>query len=1311
MRTLPTVKQNWSQVGRWAAAACLLLLALAWASPALAATPAWWDCNYGYRKQITVTTGTSAVPNGYTVSLTFDHAALVSAVPSKSLASGNDVRVLYWTGAAWVEVNRVIDSASSWNNAATKIWFNLMAAISSSSSDNNYYLYYGNPAAGAPPGGGSSSLIFSDGFESGNLTAWSGNSNGWGSPGDVIAALTEQPRIGGSYSGKSTTDTDGTSGSEADVLKDFADQTTLYAKLYVRLKSPFPGAGTDYVTLMRFVDNTPDWKNIITTTIDDDRSLYLWNDSCSNGGNGTCEAYGWQAPGRTILNMDRWYMIEMVATVSQTAGEARLWIDGNLEISVTGKNLGSNLINRFTAGISWTSPWGASNTLYIDDVTLTLWQNPALTTSLGTELAQDCPPPGPSLCNWQYKRKLTFNNSAQAQNLIDFPVLVVLNSSRINYGQTQDAGQDLRFTDSDGVTLLAHEIEQWNEAGTSYVWVKVPQIDASSTTDYIWMYYGNASASDGQNKTAVWDGNFKMVHHLKETTGPHRDSTSNANDSVAIDVGTQGSAAGQINGADNFIRASAHNVDVADSGSLDMAAADSFTVEAWVNTTFTAGWQIVVSKENVGVGSEGEVQLWTNNGTASFWLNDGTNYARADSATGVANGAWHYLVGRWTEGSPGTAQIFVDGASVASGSNSLGAIQTATPLVIGEEGDSNRGGNFDGRIDEVRVSKTARSDAWISAQYKSMTDTFITPWGSEQSNGTSVGSFTPDAVAAGMSVPVTFVGNVCQVPATFTTSSSDIVIGPSIVTDATGTVVTANGTTLSTVFFIKPDARPTTGVTVTIDGKLLTQTFDIVLPTPDPNVTLGTVSLTGRTKRGTKVLGGLTVTSGATLNMSTTDIDTGTAGNQAYLPFVILVKGDINIAGTLDLNGQNGANGGAGSGGIGGAGGPGGGGGAGGGALQDGSAAGGGNGFSGGGGGGSKGTGTGGAGGSGTGAAGSGASGTTGGAGGIALSAATGGGGGMADTSQIGGAGGGGGTGNPSGTGGSGGLDDGGPGGQGGGGGGASGGGPGGGGGGGFATAGGQGPDTIDGGYGGSVNGSARLVALAGGSGGGGGGPDTGIALPSRGGGGGGGGGAVLIYATGSVTVSGTITAVGGNGGNGHTSGIEGSGGGGGGSGGAIFLQSGTVTASGTLNTAGGLAGTSTATAGGGAGGTGRIRIDGLATGGTVPGTPGSSKFIGPVIDTLVGTTVTGRAEGGSTVTLYVYYQLPDGTSAQVTGSPYTTSASGSSGTVGTWTINNVTFPLGTGYLAVKQSSGSTAVLGPGRATKGLHLINWREVY
>ena len=108
-----------------------------------------------------------------------------------------------------------------------------------------------------------------------------------------------------------------------------------------------------------------------------------------------------------------------------------------------------------------------------------------------------------------------------------------------------------------------------------------------------------------------------------------------------------------------------------------------------------------------------------------------------------------------------------------------------------------------------------------------------------------------------------------------------------------------------------------------------------------------------------------------------------------------------------------------------------------------------------------------------------------------------------------------------------------------------------------------------------------------------------------------------------------------------------------------------------------------------------------------MPGSAGSEN-IGPVIDTLEGTTVTGRADGVSDITLYVY----DENGNQVTGSPYTAVTSGGSGTVGTWSISNVTFPSGIAYLAVKQgTSGNVEAFGLGRATRGIHLIYWREVY
>ncbi len=119
--------------------------------------------------------------------------------------------------------------------------------------------------------------------------------------------------------------------------------------------------------------------------------------------------------------------------------------------------------------------------------------------------------------SWTARRKLTFNNAAQATNLVGFPVMVRLDSGRIDYAKVQDSGQDLRFVDADNLTVLPHEIETWNEAGSSYVWVRVPQVNAASTTDFIYVYYGNPAAADGQNAAGAWDADFKMVHHLRET--------------------------------------------------------------------------------------------------------------------------------------------------------------------------------------------------------------------------------------------------------------------------------------------------------------------------------------------------------------------------------------------------------------------------------------------------------------------------------------------------------------------------------------------------------------------------------------------------------------------------------------------------------------------------------------------------------------------------------------------------------------------------------------------------------------------------
>ncbi|HIQ02812.1 MAG TPA: DUF2341 domain-containing protein [Desulfurococcales archaeon] len=64
--------------------------------------------------------------------------------------------------------------------------------------------------------------------------------------------------------------------------------------------------------------------------------------------------------------------------------------------------------------------------------------------------------------------------------LVNYQVRVELTLENFDYSKVRIDGGDLRFTDSDGVTLLPYWIEKWNPGGTSIIWVKIPEIPANS---------------------------------------------------------------------------------------------------------------------------------------------------------------------------------------------------------------------------------------------------------------------------------------------------------------------------------------------------------------------------------------------------------------------------------------------------------------------------------------------------------------------------------------------------------------------------------------------------------------------------------------------------------------------------------------------------------------------------------------------------------------------------------------------------------------------------------------------------------------
>jgi hypothetical protein len=109
----------------------------------------WWDSNYSFQRPVNISAGASSIPTGYPVKLTFDHAQFV--LDGKSQADGDDIRLVFWTGSAWTELGRVLESGSSWNDAATTILFKTQAVVPASSTDTNHFLYYNHSGATSPP--------------------------------------------------------------------------------------------------------------------------------------------------------------------------------------------------------------------------------------------------------------------------------------------------------------------------------------------------------------------------------------------------------------------------------------------------------------------------------------------------------------------------------------------------------------------------------------------------------------------------------------------------------------------------------------------------------------------------------------------------------------------------------------------------------------------------------------------------------------------------------------------------------------------------------------------------------------------------------------------------------------------------------------------------------------------------------------------------------------------------------------------------------------------------------------------------------
>ncbi len=326
-----------------------------------------------------------------------------------------------------------------------------------------------------------------------------------------------------------------------------------------------------------------------------------------------------------------------------------------------------------------------------------------------------------------YSNRLKFQvNASQVEDTTDisnFPVLVSLTDNDLrttgNGGFVENVnGYDIIFTAANGTTILSHELEEYNGAtGEIVFWVRFPTLGHVVDTEF-YIYFGNSSISSDQSSTNVWDSNYKLVMHLNETGSGGINFTDASGNISSTDITDNATVAtdGQVSGGRLFDDPGTGDlITIADNGVSPLDISGNITISVWMNISNVTSGPDIISK---GFYTNG-YGIWVNgSGLLRFQIN---NSSLSASTNAISNGSWNYVVA--TRASNGDRALYLNGAEIASDNNAASFSVTDDDLFL-----STSTYDFEGSMDEFRLSNITRDSAWIATEYnnKSSPGTFIT---------------------------------------------------------------------------------------------------------------------------------------------------------------------------------------------------------------------------------------------------------------------------------------------------------------------------------------------------------------------------------------------------------------------------------------------------------------------------------------------------------------------------------------------------------------------------------------------------------
>jgi hypothetical protein len=370
------------------------------------------------------------------------------------------------------------------------------------------------------------------------------------------------------------------------------------------------------------------------------------------------------------------------------------------------------------------------------------------------------------LGSYGFSKPITLNIGAAGlstgASLANFPALVYIKDpqlitgnvcgDKVQYplgnagGLTNGTNYDFAFTLAGSTGELNYQVDTYDAAqGILLCWVQIPTVTAANTP--LTFYFGSPNPTHtAAFSQATWAADYMAVYHFSEASASATvlDATSNGrnatqtNTTISNDEIHVAASIPVVGGGYSFNGTSSKIIQTA---GTNPDITGTFTLSAWVlyNGTALSDNKIISDELNYGHGYKMSVKT----GLIETETRTSTNPVPGNllDAGTVSSGSWTYIQGVYD----GTKFVnYVNGVA-ATTTNAGAAPQAGNVISLGVDYLSTTSATnfYNGFMDEVRISKLAKSPDWILCEYYNQTHptTFTDFSGSitaYQSNASSV---------------------------------------------------------------------------------------------------------------------------------------------------------------------------------------------------------------------------------------------------------------------------------------------------------------------------------------------------------------------------------------------------------------------------------------------------------------------------------------------------------------------------------------------------------------------------------------------